>query len=81
MADLEKMTDRELAERHAGYKPDTVPYLLCSFEWQRRAQMHAFKLAEKISVRERRATLVSAGLGAIAAVAVVFLALWLMPPP
>ena len=71
---LSKLTDQELAEYHAGWKEHSKNAILCQYEWQRRAQLDAFRLAERISMRERVSTLAAAAFGVAATLAGVWLA-------
>lgn len=67
------MTDRQLAEYHAGWKEHSEKAILCQYEWQRRAQLHAYQLAERISGRERAIALAGAAFGVLSTLATVWL--------
>lgn len=76
LEELEKLSDSDLAAHHSGWKPHSEHELLCRFEWQRRAQVHSYRLAEKISQRERAATLIGVAVGAATTMLGVFLTNW-----
>lgn len=69
---LREMSDHDLAEAHAGWKPGTANHVLCQIEWQRRLQDYGYGLAERVSRRER----VASFLGALFGVSATLLAVW-----
>ena len=83
--ELEGMSDAELAQWQAGWKPETEKHILADKEWTRRLSMRQlgeqFKLEERLAKVNRWWSIGSAFIGVVGTLAGVALGAWWQASP
>lgn len=69
MADLENMTDEQLANWQGGWQANTPKYILAEKEWERRMISHEFSLQKQLAAANQRWSIIAAIIGVVGTLA------------